>query len=181
MASIADALSSLGFQEPQQQIAFVQLVAFCDQKREFIPEGRLGQSAARVILTRSQFNDSVAALDWVRDVTQHLFYTKIDYSRLAARGGFYGQNRDTILSMLDTLGLVQERKATQQHYDVALLFGGGEYQTRMRMQHLVKLLGENAVKPKNIVLLGSTRLLMPELERKSIVQICESRSLGRKK
>lgn len=181
MTNLQGACAALGWQTPKQQMALVQILAFCGYGKELgLPEEKYGSHPviqgrlASEISRKALFNDGKEAINWLMEVTQSAFYTKQDYDALKKDAGFLGKNRVILLPLLDQLELTTEIKPAKTHYDAVLVLGGLEECCKLRMKHVEDLL-EDGVKCNEIALLGSTRLLLPELERDSFLRLMERR------
>jgi hypothetical protein len=177
MTVLKQALSALGWSRPAEQVAMIRLLAYCGKGTELFgedvaPRGVMVSDAkARTALEdRTRFTHAEEALQWLADATQELFYTPKDYRDLKADAGFFGAHRADILPQLALLGLNEARAPKRKQYDFLLVPGGNEEWAELRMEQL-RALAENGVRAKNVVLLGSTRLLMPEIEAESIVEV----------
>lgn len=155
----------------------LRLLAYCGKGSELFgsavaPRGTMvSEAKARTVLEdRTRFAQPEEALQWLADATQELFYTPKDYRDLKADAGFFGAHRAAILPQLAILGLNEARAPKRRQYDFLLVPGGNEEWASLRMEQLLSL-AENGVQAKEVVLLGSTRLLMPEIERDSIVEL----------
>lgn len=181
MTALKQALSALGWSRPAEQVAMIRLLAYCGKGTELFDEDvaprgvMVSDTKARTVLEgRQRFPHAEDALQWLADATQELFYTPKDYRDLKADAGFFGAHRTAILPQLALLGLNEARAPKRKHYDFLLVPGGNEEWASLRMEQLLAL-AENGVQAKEVLLLGSTRLLMPEIEAESIVEL-----LGRK-
>lgn len=177
MTNLATVLDGLGWSDPQEQVAMVRLLCFCGKGEELlpgetVPQGTwVGVHQARAVAENPRlFPSSEAALEWLHTVLQELFYTTQDYRSLKPDAGFFGQHRERILPLLAVLGMSEARLPERQSYDFLLVTGGTEGWATLRLRQLQHL-ADAGTEVGHVVLLGSTRLLMPELERESLTAL----------
>lgn len=176
MAALRSTLEALGWKDERQQIALVRLLAFCDRNdRAGLPMriwGNLpGAHQARAFMNDGRlFRSDAQALEWLRDATQELFYSTQDYAAVRNAKGFYATQREIIMPLLTELGLTGARMPVRDAFDHVLLYGSNESSSISKIGYLEELL-QGGLQAGEIVLLGSNRLLSPEIERESLTTL----------
>lgn len=179
MTAIRDALNELGITKSLEQVAVLRLIHYFSENKETLPWGNnsfackkstLGLwQAIELLKNESLFPNKSAVIEWLHDITQELFYNPVDYRAL--QNSSFNKDSTLVKELLSTAGHTSEILPSHGHYDFLLVPGGSQPFMEPRMDYIRDFLSANQIDIKQIIFLGSIRLLMPELEQEYLEKI----------